>query len=264
MKIASVNLRNSGARDGRNAWPARRPVMLATLAALRAEVIGFQEALADQQAELIAALDTYRSVGVGRDDGAGAGEYATLFFRRDRFELLDGSTFWLSERCDRPGRGWDAACTRICTWARVRDRSTGHDLLAANTHFDHVGRAAQLNSAALLRRKLTALAGGAAIVLTGDFNVTEDSPVYAELVRPGADDAWIDAFRAIHPERSGNEASCHQFTGRRDGSRIDWILHTPHLLPTSAGIDRTRSPAGLYPSDHYPVWATLAWRPPAP
>lgn len=261
MKIVSANMRNSGGNDGPNAWPARRATFMSVIAALQPDILGVQEALADQQAELVATLTDFHVVGIARDDGQCKGEYASLFFRRDRFDLQLQSTFWLSEQCDQVGsRGWDAACTRICTWARVRDRQADRELLLANTHLDHVGKVAQIEAARLLRRRLPALAEGSAIVLMGDFNCTEESPVYAELVRSGTDEMWADTFRTIHRQPTDQDGSFHGFTGQRDGARIDWILCSSHLYPTAAGIDHTHSPEGVYPSDHFPIWAELHWR----
>lgn len=97
--------------------------------------------LANQFDDLQALLPGYRAVGVGREDGARAGEFNAVFFRSDRFELLDSGVFWLSENPETPGsKGWDGACERLATWTVLRDKSGG-ELLFINTHLDHIGRA---------------------------------------------------------------------------------------------------------------------------
>ncbi len=48
----------------------------------------------------------------------------------------------------------------------------------------------------------------------------------------------------------------HFFSGHTHGQHIDWILATPHFQTLTAEIDHTRGPNG-YPSDHFPVIATL-------
>src|SRR3546814_16762451 len=75
-----------------------------------------------------------------------------LGYRTDRFTLLAAGTFWLSQTPDRPGKGWDAAYPRIASWARLRDRTASQTLLVVNTHFDHVGQVARVESAKLIRR----------------------------------------------------------------------------------------------------------------
>jgi len=60
----------------------------------------------------------------------------------------------------------------------------------------------------------------------------------------------------IHPERTPNEATSTGWRPTRQGSRIDWILHSPDFITLNAGINYTQE-TGRYPSDHYPVEAVL-------
>ncbi len=263
VRVMSYNVRLSAANDGDHAWPKRIELFFAPLTAFDPDLVGFQEVLADQHDLIVARLAaTHRFAGVARNDGARSGEWSLVGYRAARFDHLDGGTFWLSETPEVPGsKSWDAALTRICTWVRLRDRTTGRDFVFANTHFDHRGTVARRESAKLLSARLPKLAAGGPALLCGDFNVTEDTPAYAELVRPAAPDAlrWTDAFRAVHPVRSPDEASFHGFKGTVVGSRIDFIFHTPHWLARAATIDRTQRD-GRYPSDHYPVTAVLSLR----
>ncbi len=263
VRVMSYNVRLSAANDGENAWPKRIELFFAPLTAFDPDLVGFQEVLADQHDLIVARLAaTHSFAGVARNDGARSGEWSLVGYRSARFEKLDGGTFWLSETPEVPGsKSWDAALTRICTWVRLRDRTTGRDFVFANTHFDHRGTVARRESAKLLSARLPKLAAGGPALLCGDFNVTEDTPAYAEFVRPAAPDAlrWTDAFRAVHPERTPDEASFNGFKGTVKGSRIDFIFHTPHWIARAAAIDRTQRD-GRYPSDHYPVTATLSLR----
>lgn len=262
LRIISYNVRYSAANDGEDAWPKRIEFFFDTITAFSPDLIGFQEVLADQHDAIIARLGTHAFSGVARNDGKRAGEWSLVGYRKDRFTLLDSGTFWLSEQPEVPGsKSWDTALTRICSWVRLRDRTTGRDFVYANTHFDHRGTVARLEAAKLLSARLPKLAAGGPAILTGDFNVTEDTPPYGELVRPATPGAirWIDAYRAVHPARLPDEASFHGFKGTVKGSRIDFVFHTEHFTPRSATIDRT-SRAGRYPSDHYPVTTVLTLR----
>lgn len=257
LVVISSNIRNSGMDDGPDAWPLRKAFYFQALQAHHPDLIGFQEVLKDQQADLVAALPDYGTFGVGRDDGKTKGEYASIFYRKDRFEVLTGGTFWLSPTPESVGSvGWDAALTRICTWAHLKDRSNGREFFYANTHFDHVGETARVESAKLIATRLKQIAPNDPLILTGDFNTTEDTPPYATLMSLNL----RDAYRETHPKISPDEASFHGFKGDPKGLRIDWILHTDAFAATDATIDHARMDNGHYPSDHFPVTATLQWK----
>ncbi|MDP3069391.1 MAG: endonuclease/exonuclease/phosphatase family protein [Opitutaceae bacterium] len=259
LRVMSYNVRLSAANDGEDAWSKRTELFFAPIGAFAPDLIGFQEVLADQHDTIVARLDTLAFSGVARNDGKRSGEWSFVGYRRERFTLLDSGTFWLSETPEVPGsKSWDAAITRICSWVRLRDRTNGREFVFANTHFDHRGTVARLESAKLLSARLPKLAAGGPAILVGDFNINEDTPAYAEFVRPTAPGAirWIDAYRALHPVRAADEASFHGFKGTVKGSRIDFVFHTANFTASSATIDRM-SRAGRYPSDHYPVTAVL-------
>jgi endonuclease/exonuclease/phosphatase family metal-dependent hydrolase len=259
LKTMAFNIRYGKAPDGENAWPKRQELLFETIARYDPDLIGFQEVLADQRDALEARMPGHAFAGVAREDGKRQGEFACLAYRRDRFDLLATGDFWLSETPAVAGsKSWDSSLPRICTWVRLRDRKTGRELLFANTHFDHRGVQARLESARLLATKLPQLAAGAPAILTGDLNLNEDSPAYAVLTRPERPRAlrWIDAYRTVHPRRSPEEASFGGFKGTTKGSRIDFVFHTEHFRATAAEIDRF-SREGRYPSDHYPVTAVL-------
>ena len=258
----SFNIRNSGAPDGHNGWSHRRQLFCTAVAAFGPDLLGLQEVLADQHDDVVAALPDYAFSGVGRDDGRADGERAMVAFATARFELLDAGHFWLSATPEVPSVGWDAACVRICSWVRLRDRSNGRALTFADTHWDHVGTAARRNAAGLIKRRLPAVSAGGPVILVGDFNSNEDDDWVQKLLhadRPG-DVQLTDSYREVHPVRSADEASFHGFEGGTAGSRIDFILHGPEFGATAAGIDRAAGPDGRYPSDHYAVTAVLAWR----
>lgn len=260
IRVMAYNIRTSTAPDAENAWPLRRDFFFQSIAAFRPDLIGFQEVREDQRDQIEAQLPEFAFSGVARDDGKRQGEWSLIAVRKARFDVLRHGDFWLSEQPEVPGsKSWDAALTRLCSWARLRDRSTGRELVFANTHFDHKGVLARRHSARLLSERLTTIASSGPAILVGDFNLTEDDPGYAVLVRPENAGAvrWIDTYRALHPQRMPDEATFHGFKGGSTGSRIDFIFHTQHFSTLESGIDRSVSPAGRYPSDHYAVTAVI-------
>jgi endonuclease/exonuclease/phosphatase family metal-dependent hydrolase len=199
---------------------------------------------------------------VGRDDGKRAGEFAPILFRNDRFELLESGYIWLSESPEKPGSvSWDSALTRMATWVKLRDKrnASGAAFVVMNTHFDHIGSTARLESAKLLRARLATLSenGKLPVIFTGDLNCHEEDPPVPELLRGGL----TDAYRTCHPARDANEATFHEFKGGTQGRRIDFIFTSRQFRGTSCDIDRANE-NGRYPSDHFAIISVLQWSAP--
>lgn len=255
----TFNIRFGTARDGDHAWPLRRDLAFHVIRDFDPAVLGVQEALRFQLDEIRAQLPHYGEVGVGREDGAEEGEYSAILYDQRRLDLLDHGTFWLSDTPEVPGSAtWGNRITRIATWARFRDRDAGSTFHVFNTHWDHESQPARLNSATLLLDRIRARSfPDDPLLLMGDFNAGEDNPAFQALLAPPAPGhaPLYDTFRAVHPDALGT-GTYHAFTGDRSGDKIDAILASPHWQTLDADIVRF-SQNGIYPSDHFPVTATL-------
>ncbi|MBL8731126.1 MAG: endonuclease/exonuclease/phosphatase family protein [Planctomycetes bacterium] len=248
--VVSSNVRYGTARDGADAWPERRDMLAALLTAQQPTILGVQEALAFQVEFLQQALPHHQRIGVGRDGGS-AGEFSALFVDARRFEVLASGTFWLSPTPDVVGSvGWDAALTRICTWARLRDRSDGRSLTVWNTHFDHRGAEARHQAAAMIAARVTG-SGEPGLVL-GDLNTGESSAPLATLRAAGLRDTFRDACAA-----ATQVGTFHAFRGGLAGDKIDFVLATAGVDTLAATILDQPGPNGHFVSDHHPVTATL-------
>jgi endonuclease/exonuclease/phosphatase family metal-dependent hydrolase len=272
LRVMSFNIRLATPKDipSGNAWPTRRELLFKTIEAYDPDLLGTQEVLPVQGAELKERLKGYTFVGVPRNDGKTSGEMAAVFFRTERFEKVRDGTFWLSPTPDVVGsKGWDADLPRVVTWVELRDKlaggggdgAGGKRLFFFNTHFDHLGRQARLESATLLRKKILEIAGpDAPVIVTGDFNAPENSEPYKRLLGQPADPQLLtDTRSATHAtsKPTTREYTFHGFTGRNDKpSRIDWILCSDHFRVSATTIDATND-NGRYPSDHFPITATL-------
>src|SRR5688572_24533450 len=138
LRVMSFNIRYGTARDSIDSWPHRREMVFDVMRSFDADIMGLQEALRFQLDEVGAALPAYAELGVGRDDGKTAGEYSAILYRRGRFDVLDQGTFWFSDTPATPGSAsWGNRITRICTWARLRDRTGGRTFYVYNLHLDH-------------------------------------------------------------------------------------------------------------------------------
>jgi endonuclease/exonuclease/phosphatase family metal-dependent hydrolase len=253
LVVLCANVRHGAADDGADRWELRRDDLVAMIAARQPDIIGVQEALDFQVAFLQAAFPHHRRVGQGRD-GGGRGEHCALYIDARRLAVLEHGDFWLSESPDKPASiGWDAALTRICSWARVREVGGERELWIANAHFDHVGETARAESAALIARR--ALAERGPRIVLGDFNAGEQSTSLERLRRAGLVDTW----RELHPtmDRCG---TFHAFRGGLAGDKIDYILRDDGLRTREAEILSDPGSRGRWPSDHHFVLAKLAWR----
>lgn len=255
----TYNIRLDTASDGDNAWPHRRSALTGLVAYYAPDLVGMQEVLLNQKQAVEADLPAYQFVGVARDDGKDKGEFSPLGFRRDRFALLGSGTFWLSPTPDAPSKGWDAALPRIASWARLKDKASHHMLLIVNTHFDHIGTTARIESAKQIRRWIGEnRKTGETVVLMGDFNSPATSPAHDAIV----DDApgLTPLYDTLAISRTPHFGPLGTFTGFKieqlDPSPIDHIF-VGDGVTVLRHATLTQQTGGRLPSDHYPVLADL-------
>ncbi len=256
LRLMSFNIRYGTANDGAHAWPHRREAVIGTIRDHAPHLLGIQEALRFQLDELGSALGRYREVGVGRDDGRTAGEYAAILVDTTRFTVITSGTFWLSETPDVPGSmHWGNRVTRITTWVRVVDRATKDTLRVYNAHWDHESQPSRERSAVLMLARMRD--GGSrndAILLMGDFNSGPTNPAFVRLTSdPGL--PLRDLHRALGPyEHWGG--TFNGFRGDSSGEKIDAILGESGWIAVDAGLDR-RQWGQVWASDHFAVWAVV-------
>jgi endonuclease/exonuclease/phosphatase family metal-dependent hydrolase len=262
LTVVSFNIRYGTAADGENHWDKRRDYVVDAIREMNPDLLGTQETLGFQRDYLAEKLGEYDYLGVGRDDGKDKGEMMALYYRRSRFEKLDGGHFWLSETPGEVGsKSWDSSLPRMVTWVKLRDKAhaAAPPILFMNTHFDHKGQIARLESAKLIRNKVTEMGKDCHVVVTGDFNAAEKSPPYAALFSEadGASSPLVDTYRQVHPQQQTNEGTFSNFKASEiDGPRIDWIAVSRTWQIQSSEIVRTARD-GRTPSDHFPVKAVL-------
>ena len=251
----SYNVRYATAPDGENVWPLRRDMLLGQVRREAPDVIGVQEALYAQLMEMVAGLQAYNRIGVGRDNGLLSGEFAAILYRRDRFDVVESGTFWFSDTPEVPGsRSWGNNITRICTWALLREMATGRRFYLYNVHLDHESQPSRERSAALLLERIAVRSFPALpVIVTGDFNAGEDNPAVRAMLA-----TLRDTYRVTHPADTV-VGTFNAFRGDSAGPKIDYVF-TDRFATLDARILRDHS-GGRYPSDHFPVIATLAFPP---
>ena len=255
IRVVTFNIRVA-VDEGINSWDNRKELVASIIETYRADIVGLQEALKTQLEDLNKLLPDFAWVGVGRDDGAEEGEYAAIFYNKKRFEVLEDSTFWLSETPDKPSIGWDAALKRVVTWAKLRDKITGKIFYHFNTHFDYKGVMARLESANLLNDRVAEVAGKTPAIVTGDFNFKSDFGGY-KILTEGRKNYLFDTQKIAKVDSSGSNITYNRF-GQflEEGNKIDYIF-----IKNNIEVDKHKiimdTFDGRYSSDHMPVLAVL-------
>ena len=281
VRVMTYNIRCEGGdrNSPDNNWGARRDDLVDLVRRENPDVAGYQEVEPGQLKWLAGRFADYTFVGVGRN-ADGQGEASPVAFRTSRFEAVTNGTFWLSEKPDVPGsRGWDAALPRVCTYAVLKDRKTGRTFAFANTHTDHKGAAAREKGMLLVIDRMKEFGDGSPIVFTGDHNCLEyDAP--AKAVAQILTDALY--LSETPPEGSWrtfnywswreNEMPIVEALKKPVGSRsvpgdnsgekrIDYIYVSPGTRVLDyRTVSAPRPNTHLYPSDHFPSVATIAFK----
>jgi endonuclease/exonuclease/phosphatase family metal-dependent hydrolase len=257
VNVMTYNIRLDTESDGVNQWKNRTNKVYALLKKYKPDVFGVQEALHNQMMDLKNNLTDYDFVGVGRDDGKEKGEYSAIFYRKSEYEVLEQNTFWLSETPEVPGsKSWDAAITRVATFALLKEKSSGKLFLILNTHFDHIGKEARKNSASIIKVYLRGFIEGGSIkdlpvIITGDFNSEPTEEPYQSMIN-GKDFALMDS----RPSNSKAGTFCSFTVNSIECKTIDYIFHSANWSTKKYKVI-TDNNGKYYPSDHLPVMATL-------
>ena len=181
LTVGTYNIRNNNRGDYKifDGWNQRKEAMCAEINFIYPDLFGCQEVTHQQIVDMLALLPDYAYLGVGREDGAQGGEYSPIYYKKDRFQLLDSGTFWLAEDPTKPVMGWDAVCKRVCSWGYFKDKKSKRKFYFFNTHMDHIGVIARREGAKLIMKKMKELMKtDEPVVLTGDFNVDQHNEIY--------------------------------------------------------------------------------------
>jgi endonuclease/exonuclease/phosphatase family metal-dependent hydrolase len=272
LRVMTFNIRFDNPKDGPDGWLHRKDKVASMVKLYAADIVGMQEALRTQIDDLAQRLPQYEWIGVGRQDGKDKGEFTPIFYNRDRVELLDKSTFWLSDTPDSAGsRAWDAALPRIVTWAKFKEKPRGTEFYLFNTHFDHLGATARFQSAKLLRSKVAAVAAEQPAIVIGDFNCQSNSPPYQWLIgnesppetdpnsaevttgeKAASQEALADAMNRTRSGHHGPTTTWNGFKALVPGRKIDHIFVRGPITVEQHAILADHWD-GRFPSDHLPV-----------
>jgi len=188
LRVATYNIRVDKKEDviRGNGWLKRYPRICELILYHDFDIFGAQEVEFHQLRNMLDSLPQYSYTGVAREDGKQKGEFTPIFYRHDKLELLESGNFWLSQKPDIPGKGWDAECYRVVSYGKFQVKKDGFQFWFFNTHFDHRGVTAREESAKLLFKKIKEITKpGDRVIISGDFNSDQNSLVYNMLKTAG-------------------------------------------------------------------------------
>lgn len=264
LKVMTFNIRcQSGEKeDDINYWGSRKYLVAEIIEKYNPGIIGMQEAEKRQIDDLENLLENYRWLGVGRDDGKDAGEFSPIFYDSTKYDSQWDSTFWLSPTPQIPSKGWDAMLNRIATFALLKNKENGKEFYFFNTHFDHIGDTARIESAKLIIKKIREIPADLPVIFSGDFNVTSESEPYkiltGEKLRNGNPVLYDAQFISSAPHFGGMNSFNGFGKTKEPDRKIDFIFVNDKVTVNSHGIITDKF-NGLYPSDHFPVLAEIVF-----
>ena len=275
LRVGSYNIRfTTGDVGTENAWEERRDDLVALIRRLDLDVFGAQEVRPEQAAFLRERLTEFEFIGDHRAADRVSDEASPVCYRKSRFDVEKRGTFWLCETPYVPGVvGWGAACPRVCSYLVLREKASGMRFCFANTHTDHVSAEAREKGMLLIINRMKEFGGGAPIIFTGDHNCPEtDAPaiavakilrnaLYESETSPTGPWRTFNGWKHLDVETSVLDAFRLKPDPRNDkrfGQRIDYIYVSPAVRVLDyATVAEPRTHRRLYPSDHFPVVATV-------
>ena len=251
LKVMSYNIRLDLASDNDNSWKHRKDFLSSQVLFMDPDILGVQEALPNQVADLKMALMEYEFIGLGRD-GEQAGEHSGIYYKTDKLELEQSDTFWLSTTPDTVSMGWDAAYKRVCTYGLFQYKETESSFWVFNTHLDHVGPKAQREGMQLILSKMKSLnSQNYPVILMGDFNVEPDSEIIKAVLTELSDSRDL-ASVVFGPKGTFNDFKYDEPAARL----IDYIMVSKEMEVATYGV-LSSAINKKYPSDHFPVFVKL-------
>lgn len=245
IRIMSYNVRNGEHGRGKN--------VPQSIADYLPDSVGLQECEGTWYMTLGTHLkDRYDIVGVGRLTGIKCiGEATAIMYRKDKYNLIDSGTFWLSETPDKVSIGWDAKHHRTCTWVILENKETHEQYVHLNTHLDHMGELARTNGLALVLEKAESF--DLPVVVTGDFNFEKSDPLYTQLISGNLKDTQDMA------EITMSGKTYHAYNGGEDGEPIDFICVNEKITSVKEYRIVRDMYGDTYLSDHYPIFADIVF-----
>lgn len=264
IRVMTFNVRGTRFDDGVNIWPVRAGFNANVIRQAAPDVIGLQECELTNLEFYRLHLPHYEALPGPNYGNRPPFEYPAVLWNPQRLTLLTNGAFWLSPTPDRRSGGWGTSWMRSAQWLHLRENASGHEFMFLNTHLDHVSDEARSASSQLIIERLDSVANSLPQIVTADFNCTPGSPAYECWRTNGFRDTFLEAGHTETPQAftyHGFQGWAFQGAVCEEGARIDWILlRDPQqtMVVKQCTILEDAAPP-IFPSDHYPVVANIAW-----
>ncbi|KAI3771872.1 hypothetical protein L6452_03043 [Arctium lappa] len=287
LTVMTFNLLEDQPEDGPNCWEKRKdlcvsvitsysPIILCTQQGVKSQLEYLQQCLPDlglcenitkrnilnltKGGSFLLNIQGYDQFGISRKGSEDVSDqHCTIFYDKEKVELLEGGTFWLSESPSVPGSmSWGGVSPCIAT-PRARRRS-----------------------ALLTWQHIASLPPSLPVAYCGGFNTQKESTTGRFLLGRSREhgvvgdmrDAWPNArlrknmslIRTYHGFKGNKQgaveflklifrALCLCWDRQTQDLHIDWILFRGRsLVPVSCEVVSDNID-GHYPSSHYPIFA---------
>ncbi|KAG7617956.1 Endonuclease/exonuclease/phosphatase superfamily [Arabidopsis thaliana x Arabidopsis arenosa] len=287
LSVMSFNLHDDLPEESPNSWLKRKDLCLTVITSYSPIVLCTQQGVKSQLDYLQQGLPAYDQFGISRTGPGDANdEHCTIFFNKEKVELLEGGTFWLSESPSVPGStAWGSAVPCIATWAisfLLGAEPPGFSFQIVNTNLDEISPRARRRSALLTWQHIASLPPTLPVVYCGGFNTQKESTTGRFLLGRSREHGVVGDMRDAWPSARVRKnvaliRTYHDFKGDKQGTveflklifralclcwdrqtqdlHTDWILYRGRsIVPVMCEIVNDKID-DLYPSSHYPVFA---------
>ncbi len=252
IKTCTYNIRYDNIGDSNWGWDKRCKHILNMIQLESFDILGIQEAL-PHQLESIKKIPTYDFFGISRDGNTNKDEYNVIFYKKDRFDKINGGYFWLSKTSNIPSYYNGAGCKRICVWVMLLDKVNNKKFVFSVTHLDNLSEEARIYGANLILDKLSKYYKDYPFVLMGDFNSFTTDIVYKNMSNIFSEVKVISNF---NPRGTFTSDADFCVNSNSKELEIDFIFVNSHINVKDVNILRN-SFNNKYISDHFPVVANL-------
>lgn len=252
IHLMTSNIRFANTLDGLHQWTVRKELLAQIFKSFSLDLLGTQEGKKEQLKELASTLPHLKLID-GHRTWISERMYPCIFVNPQSVDVHSSGDIWLSKTPDVPGSvSFKSTFPRLCTWAQITLKSSGMKMMVVNTHLDHVLSSTRKKQIDVLIKEIKKINLNPLIVM-GDFNESPDTDIKKNLMKKlNLKDPWTEKN---YPE----ETSHHGFKGvlASGGDRIDWILIPKNFECQTIALQKTSFENNLYPSDHYPLLATV-------
>ena len=262
ISVMSFNVRSStiSADTGDKNWDKRKYAVQNMVKDVKPDVIGMQEATANQRKDLVNLLEGYELFEVP-GTGTSKGGNTVIMYNTAVLEALQCKSFYLSSTPEKPSvNGWNEETQyRTTIWAQFRHKESGREFFVADTHMplgsEERDNTARINAANLNVNRMKAAAGDDGIVfIIGDMNCARESNVTGKCLDPYYE--WMSNAREKAVKTDDSPSFNNYGSGSK--SKIDHIFYRNVIVSEFRTVNGSNYGV-TYISDHYPIicYATI-------